>query len=42
MWQVAEIQEGDSVLRINGSALDGLTLDEATRLLQRVSSRLEY
>ena len=33
-------KEGDSVLRINGQSLDGVSLDEATRLLQRSREKL--
>ncbi|KAI6207689.1 hypothetical protein M3Y96_00035600 [Aphelenchoides besseyi] len=34
------LKEGDSILRINGTALDGVTLEEATRLLQRSREKL--
>ncbi|KAI6241188.1 hypothetical protein M3Y99_00342000 [Aphelenchoides fujianensis] len=34
------LKEGDSVLRINGTALDGVSLEEATRLLQRSREKL--
>ncbi|CAK5117834.1 unnamed protein product [Meloidogyne enterolobii] len=34
------LKEGDSVLRINGQSLDGVSLDEATRLLQRSREKL--
>ncbi|KAF7634417.1 hypothetical protein Mgra_00006172 [Meloidogyne graminicola] len=34
------LKEGDSVLRINGQSLDGVSLEEATRLLQRSREKL--
>uniref|UniRef100_A0A915MIG8 PDZ domain-containing protein n=1 Tax=Meloidogyne javanica TaxID=6303 RepID=A0A915MIG8_MELJA len=34
------LKEGDSILRINGQSLDGVSLDEATRLLQRSREKL--
>ncbi|KAH7728368.1 PDZ domain protein [Aphelenchoides avenae] len=34
------LKEGDIVLKVNGQSLDGVTLDEATRLLQRSREKL--
>lgn len=34
------LKENDSVLRVNGQSLEGLTLDEASRLLQRSRDKL--
>lgn len=34
------LREGDIVLRINGQALDGVTLEEASRWLQRSREKL--
>jgi tight junction protein 1 len=34
------LKEGDSVLRINGTSLDNLSLDDATRLLQKSHEKL--
>jgi hypothetical protein len=34
------LQEGDTVLRINGQSLDTVTLEEASRLLQRSREKL--
>lgn len=34
------LKEGDSVLRINGNSLEGFTLEEASRLLQKSHEKL--
>uniref|UniRef100_A0A914HXM6 Uncharacterized protein n=1 Tax=Globodera rostochiensis TaxID=31243 RepID=A0A914HXM6_GLORO len=34
------LKEGDTVLRVNGQTLEGVTLDEASRLLQRSREKL--
>lgn len=34
------LKEGDHVLRINGTSLEGATLEEATRLLQKSHEKL--
>lgn len=34
------LKEGDVVLRVNGQSLDGVTLEEATRWLQRSREKL--
>lgn len=34
------LKEGDTVLRVNGQGLDGMTLDEASRMLQRSREKL--